>query len=81
MEHCQVKQTLDAAHACDRLAGDLFFCKYRVHHLNLHSSHLKGRFAAVGKLVSGLGATLCTAVLAFVTLVWAFAAVNKLVSG
>ena len=32
MEHCQVKQCLDCAHACGKLDGELFGGKYRLHH-------------------------------------------------
>ena len=44
MELCQVKQSLDGAHSCDELPGDLLCCKNRLQsHLNVHLSHLNGR--------------------------------------
>ena len=47
----QVKQPFDGAYACDELAGDLFFCKYR-NALELALVPLEWAFAACVWLAS-----------------------------
>ena len=66
MRHCQVKQPLDGAHACDELAGDLFCCK--IAFITLELALVTFEWAYV--------ATPSTAVLALVALEWAFTAVG-----